>query len=61
MSNATAKKSYILYLRLLGLSEQEIATLIGVKQAIVNRQLTSIGGNKTEKSVVYFSSKEMKS
>ncbi|SNA84065.1 hypothetical protein KU06062659_140023 [Flavobacterium psychrophilum] len=45
----------------MGLSEQEIATLIGVKQAIVNRQLTSIGGNKTEKSVVYFSSKEMKS
>ncbi|WP_034101767.1 fumarate hydratase, partial [Flavobacterium psychrophilum] len=56
ISNATAKQCKILYLRLLGLSEQEIATQIGVKQPTVNKQLTSIGWNAIEKSVVYFSS-----
>ncbi len=63
VSNATAKQCKILYLRILGFSEQEIATQIGVKQPTVNKQLTSIGWNAIEKSVVYFSSifKEIKS
>ncbi len=61
LSNATAKQCKILYLRLLGLSEQEIATQIEIKQPTVNKQLTSIGWNAIEKSTTYFTSlfKEM--
>lgn len=54
LNNATAKQSKILYLRLLGLSEQEIATKINVKQPTVNKQLTSIGWNAIDKTIKYF-------
>ena len=56
ISNATAKQCKILYLRLLGLSEHQIATQLGVKQPTVNKQLTSIGWNAIDKSVSYFKS-----
>lgn len=54
LSNATAKQNQILFWRLLGKSEKEIATLLTIKQPTVNRQLTSIGWNAIDKSVKYF-------
>ena len=45
INNATAKQCQILYFRLLGLTEQEIAKELDTKQPTVNKQLTSIGWN----------------
>ncbi len=54
LNNATAKQCKILYFRLLGLTEQEIAKEVDAKQPTVNKQLTSIGWNAIEKSIKYF-------
>lgn len=54
INNATAKQCQILYFRLLGLTEQEIAKELDTKQPTVNKQLTSIGWNAIEKSIKYF-------
>jgi len=54
INNATAKQCKILYFRLLGLTEQEIAKELDAKQPTVNKQLTSIGWNAIEKSIKYF-------
>lgn len=56
LNNATAKQCEILYLRLLGNSEKEIAAKLNVKQPTVNKQLSSVGWNAIERSVSYFKS-----
>lgn len=55
ITNATSKQCRILFYRLLGMSEIEIANELKIKQPTVNKQLTSIGWNAIEKSVAYFS------
>lgn len=54
LQNATAKQCKILYLRLLGNSEKEIASNLNIKQPTVNKQLSSAGWNAIEKSTSYF-------
>lgn len=54
INNATTKQCKILYLRLLGLTEHEIAMEFDVKQPTVNKQLTSIGWNAVDRTIKYF-------
>lgn len=54
INNATAKQCKILYLRLLGNSEKEIANQLNIKQPTVNKQLSSVGWNAIEKATLYF-------
>lgn len=54
INKATAKQSEILYLRLSGLSEHEIAAKKNIKQPTVNKQLSSLGWNHIEKALHYF-------
>lgn len=54
LNNATAKQCKNLYLRLLGLSEIEIAKKLNIKQPTVNKQLSSVGWNAIEKATSYF-------
>lgn len=54
MSHATAKQNQIVFWRLLGKSEKEIANLLHIKQPTVNKQLNSVGWNAIDKSVQYF-------
>ena len=56
LNNATAKQCEILYLRLLGNSEKEIATKLNIKQPTVNKQLSSVGWNAIERATSYFKS-----
>ncbi|MEC4005009.1 fumarate hydratase [Flavobacterium sp. SUN052] len=56
LNNATAKQCEILYLRLLGNSEKEIANTLNIKQPTVNKQLSSVGWNAIERSTSYFKS-----
>ena len=56
LTNGTSKQCKIIFYRLLGMSEIEIAKKLNIKQPTVNKQLTSIGWNAIEKSVTYFSS-----
>lgn len=56
INKATAKQSEILYLRLSGLSEHEIAEKKNIRQPTVNKQLSSLGWNHIEKAVQYFRS-----
>lgn len=54
LNKATAKQNEILYLRLSGLSEHEIAKQKNIKQPTVNKQLSSVGWNHIEKALNYF-------
>lgn len=56
LTNGTSKQCKVLFYRLLGMSEIEIANELKIKQPTVNKQLTSIGWNAIEKSVTHFSS-----
>lgn len=54
ISKATAKQSNILYLKLLGNSEDTIAKELKLFQSTVNEHSTSLGWNAIEKAVLYF-------
>jgi len=54
ISKATAKQSNILYLKLLGNSEDTIAKKLKLYQSTVNEHSTSLGWNAIEKAVLYF-------
>lgn len=54
LSKATAKQSEILYYKLLGFTEDQIAKKLNVKQSNVNQHSTSVGWNAIEKAVNYF-------
>lgn len=56
LAKATEKQCMVLYLKLLGNSEIEIARKMKIDQSVVNRHSTSVGWNAIETSVLYFSS-----
>ena len=60
ISKATAKQSNVLYMKLLGNSEDTIAKELKLYQSTVNEHSTSLGWNAIEKAVMYFE-KRMKS
>lgn len=54
INKATEKQSLILYHKLLGKSENEIAEELNISQSSVNQHSTSLGWNAIEKAVNYF-------
>ncbi len=54
ISGSTAKQSAVLYLKLLGKNEEEIAGILALNQSTVNKHSTSLGWNAIEKAVLYF-------
>lgn len=55
LSKITTRQSEILYHKLLGKSEKEIATLLGISQPSVNQHSTASGWNAIDKTVDYYS------
>lgn len=55
ISKATARQSEVLYWKLLGFTESEIARKLGINQSVVNQHSTSVGWNSIERAVEYFS------
>lgn len=54
LSKTTARQSEVLYLKLTRHSENEIASLLGVSQSVINQHSTAAGWNAVEKAVSYF-------
>jgi len=54
ISKATAKHNKVLYLKLMGKNEEEIAKELNIYQSTVNGHSKSIGWNAIEKAVEYF-------
>ncbi len=57
INKATEKQSLVLYHKLLGKSEREIARELGVSQSSVNQHSTSLGWKAIEKTVTFFHQK----
>ncbi|UCS92863.1 fumarate hydratase [Echinicola marina] len=54
MGKATARQSEVLYWKLLGHTESEIAQQLQISQSVVNQHSTSVGWNSIERTVLYF-------
>lgn len=54
ISRSTAKQCSVLYLKLLGNNEEDIARKLNLNQSTVNKHSTSLGWNAIEKAVLYF-------
>jgi hypothetical protein len=54
LNNATARQCNVLYYKLLGFSELEIAQELGVNQATVNQHSTATGWNAIEHTLKYY-------
>jgi len=54
LARATSKQNEVIYLKLMGNSEKEIAKQLEVSQSSVNQHSTASGWNAIEKSVSYF-------
>jgi hypothetical protein len=54
INKATSKQCKVLYLKLMNNNEHSIATLLGIKQSVVNQHSTSVGWNAIERTVMYF-------
>ena len=54
LSKLTARQSEIVYLKLMGHSETDIATMLNVSQSVINQHSTAAGWNAIEKAVNYF-------
>lgn len=54
LSKATARQCEVLYLKLMGNQEEEIAQQLGIGQSAVNQHSTSVGWNAIEEAVNYF-------
>ena len=54
LTNATARQCNVLYYKLLGFSELEIAQELGVNQAAVNQHSTAAGWNAIEHTLTYY-------
>ncbi len=54
MGKATSKQSNVLFLKLMGHSEESIAEKLKVRQSTVNQHSTSVGWNAIEKAVKRF-------
>ena len=52
--NATPRQSEIVYYKLLGKKEKEIADLLGIRQHSVNQQSNAVGWNAIESALNYF-------
>ena len=52
--DATARQSEILYYKLLGLNEEEIAAKLNIKQSAVNQHSNAVGWKAIEATVNYF-------
>ncbi len=61
IGKATFKQSRILYLKLLGNSEYDIARKLKISQSAVNQHSISVGWNSIEKALVYFNKSILKS
>lgn len=55
INKATAKQCKVLYLKLMGNTEEEISSKLKIAQSVVNQHSTSIGWNAIEKAVDFFS------
>lgn len=54
LSRATAKQNKVLYLKLIGNNEDDIAQSLKIYQSTVNEHSTAIGWNAIEKAVLFF-------
>lgn len=54
LRNATSRQNEILYYKLLGKKEKEIASLLSIRQHSVNQQSNAVGWNAIESAVNYF-------
>jgi hypothetical protein len=54
LSKATAKQCEVLYMKLMNLNEEVIATKMKIAQPVVNQHSTSVGWNAIEKAVIRF-------
>jgi hypothetical protein len=54
LSKATAKQCEVLYMKLMSLNEEAIATKMNIAQPVVNQHSTSVGWNAIEKAVNRF-------
>lgn len=54
LNKATSRQCEVVYHKLLGKSEDEIAELLGINQSVVNQHSTSVGWNAIEQAVSYF-------
>ena len=54
LSKATAKQCEVLYMKLMNLNEEAIATKMNIAQPVVNQHSTSVGWNAIEKAVNRF-------
>lgn len=54
MSKATAKQCKVMFLKLMGKSEDEISSELAINQSTVNIHSTSLGWNAIEKAVQFF-------
>jgi hypothetical protein len=54
LSKATAKQCEVLYMKLMNLNEEAIATKMNIAQPVVNQHSTSAGWNAIEKAVIRF-------
>jgi len=54
LNNATARQCEVVHLKMLGLSELEIADQLGIRQASVNQHSTAVGWNAIEHALAYF-------
>ncbi|PID91218.1 MAG: fumarate hydratase [Bacteroidetes bacterium] len=60
LSQATSKQCAVLYYRLLGKNEDDIAAKLRVSQPVVNRQSKSVGWHAIERSLQYFEAQTRK-
>ena len=54
LTNATARQCEVLYYKLLGFSESDIAQKLDVNQATVNQHSTAVGWNAIEHTLKYY-------
>ena len=54
ISDTTAKQSEVMFYKLQGFSETEIAKIVNVSQSAINQHSTSAGWNAIEKAVLRF-------
>src|SRR5690625_3104334 len=60
LSKATARQCEVLYLKLLGQTEEEIADRLGIGQSAVNQHSTAVGWNAIEEATAYFKTSILK-
>ena len=54
LNKATQRQCEVVYLKLMGHSEDVISKKLGIDQSVVNRHSTNVGWNAIESAVIYF-------